>query len=138
MLKDILQQKSPCLGFISESQIFQSDAPALMKHIQAEYSYFLNSEDLYDPEIAMVKNRTAGGTLLLWRKCLDPYVTIHLVLTTAFTPLVLKIPGVQISIHIVIYLPTHGKDAGFVSELADLRLCIEELTELYPGCLIFI
>ena len=138
MVKDILTQKSPSLGFISESQVFQSDIPPLMKHLQSNYCYFLNSEDLHDPEAALLKNTPAGGTLLLWRKDLDPFVTIHPVHTTAFTPLILKMPGTQTSIHIVLYLPTHGKDAAFVSELANLRLCIEELKDVYPCCAIFI
>ena len=138
MLKDTLLQKSPSLGFISESQVFQADVTELMMQICDKYCYFLNSEDLHDQELALTKNRTSGGTLLLWHRNLDPYVSIYPVQTTAFTPLVLRIPGVHTSIHIVIYLPTHGRDDCFVTELAGLRVCIEELTEVYPDSLLFI
>ena len=44
----------------------------------------------------------------------------------------------QTTVHIVLYLPTHGKDASFISELANLRLCLEELDDIYPDCPIFI
>ena len=138
MIKDFLALHSPGLVFISESQVFLSDIGILMKNIQGEYCYFLNSEDYHNPEIAMSNNTTSGGTLLLWRRDLDPFITVHPVHTTSFTPLVLKLPGIPTSIHIVIYLPTHGKDANFISELASLRLCMEELVVNHPGCLIFI
>ena len=138
MLKDCLHQYRPSLGFISESQTFQSDIGGLMQHIQGEYCFFLNSEDYHDPETALMKNTTSGGTLLLWRKDLDPYISIHPVQTSSFSPLVLKMPGYQITAHIALYLPTHGKDASFVSDLADLRNCLEELRDTYPDCLIFI
>ena len=116
MLKEVLHTKAPTLACLSESQIFQSDAGPLMKHIQGEYCYYLNSEDLHDPDIALAKNTTAGGTLLLWKSQIDPYVTIHPVQTTAFTPLILRMPGVPITVHVVLYLPTHGRDAIFISE----------------------
>ena len=137
-IKEFLQQKSPSMAFISESQAFQSDISPLMKHIQGEYCYFLNSEDLHDPDSALMRNTTAGGTLLLWKKSLDPFISIHPVETSAFTPLILKLPGCIISVHIALYLPTHGKDASFISELANLRICLEELNDLHPGCIIFI
>ena len=138
MLKDCLYQYTPSLAFISESQTFQSDISGLMQHIQGEYCFFLNSEDYHDPEIALVKNTTPGGTLLLWKKNLDPYVSIHPVQTSSFSPLVLKIPGCQTTVHIVLYLPTHGKDANFVSDFADLKNCLEELRDTYPDCLFFL
>ena len=70
-----------------------------MKYIQGQYCFFLNSEDMHDPDIALTKNTTSGGTLLLWNKQIDPYVTIHPVQTTSFTPLVLKMPGVRTTVH---------------------------------------
>ena len=138
MLKDTLQLKQPSLVFLSESQIFQSDIDAAMVHVQGEYCYYLNSDDSHDPELPLVKNHSLGGTLLLWAKSLDPYITVHPVSTCSFSPLILKLPGFQSSIHVALYLPTHGKDSEFVSELADLKICLEELTDLYPDSVIFI
>ena len=122
MLKDILQQKRPSLVFLSEPQIFLSDIDSAMDHVQGEYSFYLNSDDRHDPELSMAKNRSVGGTLLLWEKCLDPFITIHPVSTSSFLPLILKLPGSQLSIHIALYLPTHGKDSQFLSELANLKI----------------
>ena len=35
-------------------------------------------------------------------------------------------------------MPTQGKDAQFVSDLADLRICLEELCESYPDAILYI
>ena len=103
-----------------------------------QYVSYLNSEDVHDPELPFVKNRSVGGTLLLWNKWLDPYITVYPVSTCSFTPLILQLPGYQVSIHLALYLPTHGKDPEFVSDLASLRICLDELTDLYPESIIFI
>ena len=138
MVKDTLDQHKPSFGFISESQVFQADIASLMKYLQSDYCYFLNSEDYHNPESAMTKNTTVGGTLLLWRKDLDPYVSVYPVQSTSFLPIILQMPGLPISVHIALYLPTHGKDGEFVSELASLRICIDEISLHHPDCLIFI
>ena len=79
-----------------------------------------------------------GGTLVMWAAYLDPYASIHPNTTSAFTALVLQIPGYQVSIHVALYLPTAGRDQDFVSELSSLRNCLEELAELYPRSILFI
>ena len=109
-----------------------------MSHVEGEYCYFLNSEDLHDQESAMMRSTTPGGTMVLWRKDLDPHVSVYPVQTASFTPLVLRLPGHTVSVHIALYLPTHGRDSSFLSELASLQICVEELKDLYPGCIIFI
>ena len=86
----------------------------------------------------MAKNSSKGGTLLLWKTQLDPYVLVYPVRTCSFTPIILRAPEAQVSIHIVLYLPTHGRYTEFVPELANLRICIEELSELYPDSPFFI
>ena len=65
--------------------------------------------------------------MALWRNWLDPYITVLPSLSSAFLPVILKLPGARVSVHIAIYLPTHGKDAEFVSELANLKNCIEDI-----------
>ena len=86
----------------------------------------------------MVKSRAVGGTMVLWRKWIDPFVTIHPVSSSAFLPIILKVPDAQISIHIAIYLPTSGKEAEFVAELASLQICLENLLEMYDDPVIYI
>ena len=106
--------------------------------VQHEYCYFLNSDDLTDPDLPLVKTRAVGGTLAMWRKWIDPYITVYPVQSSALLPLILRLPDARVSVHIAIYLPTHGKDPEFVSELANLKNCIDEISCLYEDILIFI
>ena len=138
MISDTLSKYSPSMGFISETQVFQADITTLMKHIEGNYCYFLNSEDLHDPDAAMMRNSTTGGTLLLWRRDLDPFVSIPPVKSSSFTPLVLNLPGYAPTVHIALYLPTHGRDTAFVSELVNLRAYLQELMNDHPSCTVFI
>ena len=138
VLKKILEQKIPDMVFLSEPSIFQPDLPNILKYLNGEYCSFLNSDDLYDQELPLIRNFSVGGTLCLWKKWLDPYIKVHAAPSSSFTPVILKLPNYQTSIHIGVYLPTHGKDTQFVSDLADLRICLEELCEAYPDALLFI
>ena len=95
-----------------------------------EYCYYLNSDDLYDMDLPFEKSKAVGGTLGMWRKWLEPYIHVHPVQTSAILPLVLQLPGTKTSVHIGIYLPTSGKDYEFVSELAYLNNCLDELNVL--------
>ena len=47
-------------------------------------------------------------------------------------------PGLRVSIHVSIYLPTHGKDSEFVADLADLRNCLDDLVEQFTDPVIYI
>ena len=123
---------------LSEPNIFQHELKPVTRLLNDQYCMYLNTEDLYDPELAMSKSRMIGGTMVLWNQHLDPYVTIHPTDTSSFTVLVLQIPGYQISVHISLYMPTSGKDQEFVTELTNLRVCVEHLTDLYPECALFI
>ena len=137
-LKEILTRDSTDLVFLSEPQIFQPDIATTMGLVDSTHSYYLNSDDLHDCELALKKSKSLGGTLVMWKKCLDPFVTIHPVNTPAFTPLILQPPGYQLSIHIALYLPTSGKEQEFATELTNLRTCLDELSVLYPSALVFI
>ena len=123
---------------LSEHNIFQYDLKTTLNHLGNKFMMFLNSDDLHEPEVAMVKSRIVGGTLLIWAAYLDPYVTIHPPTTSSFTALILNMPGYITTIHVVIYMPTSGKENEFITELSNLRLCLTELSEQYPGAAIFI
>ena len=138
VLRDILKSESPSLAFLSEPQVFQADISLLCDYIKEEYCYFLNSEDLYDPDLPLTTNHAVGGTLCLWKRSLDPFITVHHVTTSAFIPLILAMPHHQVSIHICIYLPTYGKDSQFVADLAELRVCIDDILDKHPNALVFV
>ena len=74
----------------------------------------------------------------MWRKWLDPYISVYPAQTSAFLPIILKLPETRISVHIALYMPTHGKDPEFISELASLKNCIDEVTRSHKDPLIFI
>ena len=138
LLKSILCDNKVCFAFISEPQLYQCDANQIFQYLEGEYCWHLNSDDVLDPELPMVRSRAHGGTLTLWLKELDPYIEVIATDTTAFLPIVLKMPGLQTSVHISLYMPTHSKDSEFVSDLAELRNCIDNLVERYTDPIIYI
>lgn len=138
MLTEVLKDDSPDFVFLSEVQIFQCDLSYVAQFIAGEYCYHLNSEDSCDPELPLVQNRAKGGTMLLWRKWLDPFVNVINVNTAAFLPIVFTLPGSRPSVHVALYLPTYGQDTEFVSELASLQNCLDDLLDTYTDPLIFI
>ena len=129
LLKSILTSACIDYAFISEPQLYQCDAAAIFQYFEGEYCWYLNSHDTHDPELPLVQSRAHGGTLVLWRRDLDPYIKVVPSYTTAFLPVIFEKPGLNTTIHITLYMPTHGKDSEFISDLADLRNTLDELTE---------
>ena len=138
VLSEILLTSLPDLVFLSEPQIYLTDIQEQLSYVEHEYCYWLNSADLLDPELPQTKSRATGGTLALWRKCLDPYVSVHPCQSSSFLPIILKLPGSKTSIHVALYFPTHGKDAEFISEMANLKNCLDDLACLYHDPVIYI
>ena len=137
-LKHFLFVHNTDFAFISEPQTFQHDITRIMKPLHGEYKFALNSSDLFDPELPLTSSRAHGGTLVLWKVCHDPYVHVHPVPSSAILPIIFSPPGNPISIHISVYLPTHGKDSSFTEELSSLSVCLDELIESYPDSPIYI
>ena len=118
--------------------MFQCDLDVNMKYFQGEYNAALNSDDLYLPDLPLAKSRISGGTMILWRKSLDAFVSIVPVSSSSFLPMVFSPPNHPISIHFSVYLPTAGKEWEFIDSLSKLTLCIEELNEKYPDALYYL
>ena len=89
------------------------------------------------PEMPLISKKAVGGTMVMWKTKLSPFIQVLPATSTSVLPVLLSIPGVAPSVHIAIYLPTSGKEAEFVSALADLEVCLEELRENYK-CPIYI
>ena len=138
MLAETLRKELPSLVFLSEIQAYQSDILSLSRYFEDEYCLSHNSEDITDPELPMIKSKAKGGTMVLWRKWLDPHVKVISVNTASFLPVVLTIPGSRPSLHVSLYLPTHGQDTEFVSELTNLRNSLEDLCQEYDQPSIYI
>ena len=75
--------------------------------------------------------------MAMWRSELSPYVRVLPTTSPAVLPILLAIPGLEPTAHIGIYLPTHGRDAEYVTALAALESCILEITEEF-ACPIYI
>ena len=117
----------PQLVFLSEPMIFQADLPLVMQYFKGEYSAVLNSEDLHDPDLMLTASKAKGGTMVMRQKYLDPYITVHIADSPSFLPVVVDIPGWKTMIHVATYLPTAGKEAEYLDDIAKLRITIEEL-----------
>ena len=86
VLSETLLAYLPDLVFLSEPQVYQTDINQYIKGVQHEYCFWLNSDDLTDPDLPLLKSRAKGGTMALWRKWLDPYITVHHTQSSAFLP----------------------------------------------------
>ena len=124
--------------FLSEPQSYQSNVHLLMEQISHDYCFSLNSDDLYDPALPLYHSRTHGGTMILWKKSLDPFVQLLPPKSSSFLAIILSMPHLPPSIHYSVYLPTSGKDNEYIEELSQLKLSIEEVLEKYDDPLIYI
>ena len=137
-LQSIIEDEDPSLIFISEPWLHLSDSAMATDNLDIQYNSYLNSEDRHDDLLSLHKSRAHGGTLTLWKKELDPYVTLMEPASSRILVLVLDVPGYQITIHINIYLSTAGKDSAFMEDLALLEDTIDQMNEKYPDSLLFI
>ena len=124
--------------FISEPQIYQCDAIKVMQHLHGQYKYFLNSEDLFDLDLPLLKSKAHGGTMAMWKASLDPFISVQQPPSSSFLPIVFSPPDSITSIHVSVYLPTHGQDARFVDDLAALMVCLDDLREVHREAPVFL
>ena len=138
LLAETLTREKSYLAFLSEPQLYQCDLPSITQYISHDYCYALNSDDIYDPELPMATSKAIGGTMVLWRKCFDPYVKVVQAASSAYLPILLVVPGCRPSVHVALYLPTHGKDVEFVSVFASLMTCLDSLINTYSDLCIYL
>ena len=60
-IRQLADSYSPDLIFLSEPWLFQSDVSSATTLLTPEYRVFLNSDDLYDPDLPLIKNRAHGA-----------------------------------------------------------------------------
>ena len=134
----MLHTEGSSLVFLSEPQIYQCDLPSIAQYLDHDYCYSLNSDDLYDEELPLICNRAKGGTMVLWRRYLDPHIKVIPTTSSSYLPIVLTLPGCCPSVHVAVYMPTHGQDTEFMSELASLQNCLDNLIRTYDQPCIYI
>ena len=127
----------PDLIFLSEPQCFQCDILAQFDLFSGSFSYHLNSEDVLCPDLPLDTRKALGGTMVMWRSKLDPYVKILTTSSPSSLPILLSVPGLETTAHIAIYLPTSGKESEFITALAALETTVTMISEDY-SCPIYI
>ena len=137
-LSYLVDKEDPSLIFLSEPWLHLPDAPLATEQLESVYNFYLNSEDRHDDLLSLQTSRAHGGTMTLWKKHLDPYITILEPSSSRILVLVLDKPGYQISIHINIYLSTAGKEPDFLEDLALLEETAEAAFEKYPDSVLYI
>ena len=137
-LKELTLAYSPDVILLSEPQIFLCDIAKIMLCFQGEYMFHLNSQDKFDPELALLSSRTYGGTMAMWKIEFDPFISVHPPPSASILPLLFRPCGYPASVHINVYLPTHGKDDQFIAELSNLSALILDLEDNHPNSDIYI
>ena len=137
-LKHFLDKHLPDLIFLSEPQAFSFDLRRHMDLLGDLYCAELNSDDKHDAELPLLRNKSHGGTMVIWKSNIDKYISIYPVSTSSFLPVIFSPPGSPVSVHIALYLPTSGQESKFVNEITQLRFVIEEIKEKYPDCLLYL
>ena len=120
-LKHFIDTLCPDFVFLSEAQLFQCDLVLAMELFRGEYCSSLNSSDLYDPSDPLMHSASHGGTMIMWKIEHDPYVSVIPSEFSSYLPILFSAPGCPISVHIAVYLPTHGKDNEFLEEISKLN-----------------
>jgi hypothetical protein len=132
-----VKQLNPVLIFLSEPQIFQCDVAPVFSSFSGSFSYHLNSDDVFCPDLPLITRKAKGGTMAMWRASLDPYIKPLPTTSSSVLPLLLTIPGLATTAHIGVYLPTSGQDAEFLSALSELETVIQDISENF-ACPIYI
>ena len=97
----------------------------------------MSSDDVMSPDMPLDTRKAVGGTMVMWRCKLSPFIKPLSTTSSSVLPIILSIPGIAISAHVAVYLPTSGKEAEFISALAALEAILEEINENY-ACPIYI
>ena len=98
----------------------------------------MNGHDRYEDGLPLKILRAKVGTLAMWKKELDPFISVLHTSSPAIIPLLLKKPGVLMSIHIGIYQPTKGREDNFILALAALTSVLDFAHEHHAGAPIYI
>lgn len=132
-MKNFADLHQPDFIFLSEPQMFAHDLALAMRSLSPAYMASLNSADKYDSELPFLKSRTKGGTLIMWKRSLDPFISVWPVSTTSFLPILFHPPNSPLTVHIAVYLPTSGQESQFLEDLSNLSMVMDELHDAHPA-----
>ena len=69
---------------------------------------------------------------------MDRFITPLSCPSSSIQPFIFAPPGLCKSLHVGIYLPTSGKEAQFLRDLASLKVTLDDFLATYPDGAIFI
>ena len=137
-LKYFVDLVEPHFIYLNETLLFQFEANAATDLLRGEYEYTLNSDDVFDPELPFIRNKSHGGTMIFWKKSLSEFISVLSTPSASFSALLFRPPGSPSSLQVALYLPTSGKETEFIDEITSLRIFIEDLLIKDPDLLVFI
>ena len=137
-LKYFVDAHSPDFVFLNETQVFKFDAKEVTDLFMGEYCHALNTDDMHDPELGLYRNKSHGGTMILWKRSFNKFITVLPTETASFLPILFHPPSSKCSLHISLYLPTSGKESEFLEEITQLKIFLENILETQPLLLVFI
>ena len=137
-LKYFIDLVSPDFIFLNETLLFQFESILATDLFHGEYCHELNSDDKHDPELPFIKNRSSGGTMILWKIALDKFVTVLPTETSSFLAVLFHPPGSPPSVQISLYLPTSGLESDFIEEISKLRMFLDDLLQTHPDYNVYI
>ena len=76
--------------------------------------------------------------MMLLKSNLEPYIAPIPSLSTSYLPVLLHPPGLMESIHVCIYLPTHGQDQSFCEELTNISETLLQIRTNHPHVPIYL
>ena len=136
--KELVIYHQPDLIMLSEIQMYKCDAEYCEQFLRGEYKCYVNSEDQFDPELPLRKIKAHGGTMMLWRASYDAFISVIQPPSPAILPVLFSPPNGLPSVHICVYLPTHGLDSQFLDEITKLNTLVYNLVHTYPSAPIYI
>ena len=98
-LEEHIRIYSPHFILLSEPQIFLCDINLTMQCLKGEYSFYLNSEDRFNPSLPLLSSRAFGGTMALWKNELDPFITVYSTPSSSILPLIFQPVGLSVLIY---------------------------------------
>ena len=104
-----------------------------MTLFQSEYLSSLNSDDLYDPKLPLVKSAALGGTIIMWKT--ELVISVY---SSSFLPIIFSPLGHLLTGNIAVYLPAQGKEKEFLEEMAKLNACVDNLKEKYSVAVFYL
>ena len=123
---------------MAEPQTYACDIDLVLRVLSNDYCWTLSSADQFDPELPLLKPKAFGGTMILWKEELDPFITVVPTSSTAFSAILFHPTASVTTAHFSVYLPTSGREREFFEEISKLSLTIDSIMNTHPDAIIYL